>query len=278
MDFFFADDSTQAEPPRPGMGALTAIGGVHVPGPAVAGLERRIDEICRSAGFPDGQEFKWSPAQDLWMRRHLPEAPRQSFFRSVLEACAKFGARAIVVVEDTTCRTATDATSPLLDLTRMFIERVDGQLKRSHRHGVIIADRPSGGPSQDTKFLASCLETLQQGTAYVKPECVAINVLSTPSHLVRLLQVADLVTSCTTAHVAGRYRYARPLFVDWVHPLLHRGHGGRVGGYGLKLHPGYRYLNLYHWLLGDRQFGRNGAYVTLPDPERWYPSSADELR
>lgn len=278
MDFFFADDSTQAEPWRPGMGALTAIGGVHVPDHAVAGLERRIDEICRNAGFPDGAEFKWSPAKNQWMWRNLPEGPRRSFFRSVLEACERFGARAIVVVEDTTCRTATDATTPLLDLTRMFIERVDSQLKRRRRHGVIIADRPSGGASQDTKFLAGCLETLQRGTAYVKPDSVAINVLSTPSHLVRLLQVADLVTSCTTAHVAGRYRYSKPLFDDWIYPLLHRGEAGRVGGYGLKLHPDYRYLNLYHWLLGDPQFGRNGTFVALPDPERWYPSSADRLR
>ena len=94
----------------------------------------------------------------------------------------------------------------------------------------------------------------------------------------RLLQVADLVTSCTTAHVAGRDRYSEPLFDQWVFPLLHRGHAGRVGGYGLKLHPDFRYANLYHWLLGDQQFGRNGAFVTLPDRDRWYPSSADRLR
>ena len=237
MDFFFADDSKQPDPAREGMGPLVAIGGVHVPDHAVAPLEREIDDICRRTGFPPGEEFKWSPAKAQWMRDHLAESRRRSFFRSVLDGCRRHGARATVVIEDTRCKPATDAATPELDVARMFIERVDGQLEHAGQYGVIIADRPSGGSREDTSFLAACLETLQQGTAYRKPKCVAINVLSTPSHLVRLLQVADLVTGCTTAYVAGRLRYTRSLFEEGILPLLHRGPLGRLGGYGIKVHP-----------------------------------------
>lgn len=257
------------------MGSLVAIGGVHVPEHAVARLEREIDDICRRTGFPAGEEFKWSPAKAQWMRDHLAESRRRSFFRSVLDVCRRYGARAIVVIEDTKCKQATDAPTPELDVARMFIERVDGLLEDAGQYGVIIADRPSGGSREDTSFLASCLETLQQGTAYRKPKCVAINVLSTPSHLVRLLQVADIVTACTTAYVAGRLRYTKPLFEEAILPLLHRGTLGRLGGYGVKLHPDYLYLNLYHWLLGDRYGGRNGSFVQLPRPGLLYATRAD---
>jgi hypothetical protein len=50
------------------------------------------------------------------------------------------------------------------------------------------------------------------GTSYVSFEHIPVNVLSTFSHLVRLLQLADLVTSCTTAYVAGEDTYAPPVF------------------------------------------------------------------
>lgn len=47
------------------------------------------------------------------------------------------------------------------------------------------------------------LNRMTIGTDYVKRDRVLLNILTTPSHLVRGLQLADLVTGITTAAVAG---------------------------------------------------------------------------
>jgi hypothetical protein len=116
-----------------------------------------------------------------------------------------------------------------------------------------------------------CLETLQAGTNYVLPDRIAINVVSTPSKLVRLLQLADVVTSCTTAMVSGENNFA-PLIFPEVRKLMVSSLG-RVGGYGLKIHPDVRYRNLYHWLVGDTHFVRGWMGGPMPMPLSSYPYS-----
>src|ERR1700733_7134272 len=64
---------------------------------------------------------------------------------------------------------------------------------------------------------ASCSPLWEQ----VDPDRVLLTVLPTPSHLVRHLQLADLVTGIGTAMVCGAYEYAGPLFPR-VKPLLIR--------------------------------------------------------
>jgi hypothetical protein len=66
----------------------------------------------------------------------------------------------------------------------------------------------------------------------------------------RLLQVADLVVSITTTLVAGNFEHAEAVFPS-VRSLLRRSHSGRICGTGVKIHPGYSYINLYHWVLDD---------------------------
>jgi len=269
MDLFFADDARQRRPFRPGMGPLVAIGGLHVPGHEVKDLERRIGEVCEDAGFPPGEAFKWSPGKDLWMHDNLIEEAREEFFVNILTEAESSGVRAIVVVEDEARKTATDAPNAEVDVTRLFLERVDNQLRRNDSDGIVVIARPSGGRKDEDKFLAECLETLQQGTDYVKPERIAINVLSTSFKLVRLLQLADVVASCTLAAVAGETKYAPPVF-SVIRRLLHK-EAGRIGGVGLKLHPDYLYANLYHWLLGDNYFKNR----PLPSPDFPYFSDSE---
>jgi hypothetical protein len=90
--------------------------------------------------------------------------------------------------------------------------------------------------------------------------------VATDSKLSRLVQLADVVTACSTSYVAGEARYAPTIFKDGIRPLL-REDFGCTGGRGLKLHPDFRYRNLYHWLLGDEH------YVRYQNVEHQLPAS-----
>jgi hypothetical protein len=40
--------------------------------------------------------------------------------------------------------------------------------------------------------------------------------------------------------------------------------GGRIGGIGLKIHPDFKYANLYHWLVGNTHFHRGSTGFPMP--------------
>jgi hypothetical protein len=71
------------------------------------------------------------------------------------------------------------------------MERVNGLATSANSIAIIIADRPGGGIRDERKFLADCLDMLRNGTRYVAPARIAINPISTDSHLIRALQAAD---------------------------------------------------------------------------------------
>lgn len=272
LDVFFADDARQRDPYRPGMTSLVGTGFLHVPGDAVRDLEAELWELCDDTGFPDGDEgeFKWSPDADLWMYDNLVDQAREDFFTEALETARDHGASFTVVVDDVSGRTATDATNHQMDVTNMLIERAQWELDHEDRTGMVVVDRPSGGRADETDFLRDCLETLTEGTDYLGLERIAFNVVSTPSRLIRCLQLADIVTSCTVSRIAGENNWSPPVFEEIQEGLVER--GGQVPGTGLKIHPTLRYMNLYHWLLDTdvlMQRARRRDYH-LPDPQRPY--------
>ena len=274
MHVFFADDARQDNPSRPDLGPRVAIGGIGVAGEVLGALEKEIDHLCDEYGFPPGEEFKWSPGRELWMHSNLTGPCRKEFLTSVVTLTQDNGAVVIVVVEDTRYDTATDTSSPEEDVTRLFLERVHQQCDRGGEDGIAVVDRPSGSRADEDKFLAACLDTLQSGTRFVRPDRIALNVLSAPSKFVRLLQVADLVTGCTLAFVGGEGRFSPPVF-ECISPLLPLSLQ-RCGGIGLKIHPDYVYANLYHWLLGDQHFVRGGTGYALPMQDRPYSSDPNQ--
>lgn len=267
----FADDAKQANPSRPGMGPLVATGGLIVPAETCGQLEVALNRACADAGFPEGEEFKWSPGRETWMRSNLIEDRRREFFLGVLGIANDADARVVVVVEDTSHNPANAGQRAEFDTVIMFIERIENYLNTRRSTGLVITDRPGGNRAAEDKYLTRCLEVLLTGTPYVRVEHIPVNVLSTSSHLVRLLQLADLVTSCTTAFVAGEDTYAPAVFPA-ILAMAHRDYDS-VGGRGIKIHPDYRYRNLYHWLLGDADFVRYQTGVPLPEPN--YPYSDD---
>src|SRR5690242_19430656 len=80
----FADDSERRKPRRSGMDHLVAFGGFLLDADRAGDVERVVEGLTKSVGFPDGSEFKWSPGKDLWMRENLVEEERADFFRKVL--------------------------------------------------------------------------------------------------------------------------------------------------------------------------------------------------
>jgi hypothetical protein len=207
VDLVFVDDAQQDHPSRAGMGPLVAAGAIYVPSSGVNFLERGLDALCAETGFPPGERFKWSPNRGMWMWGNLVEDAREQFFLRALGLAAQAGAVAIVVIEDRERRTATNAATHEEDVVTLLIERINGVLQTHNSEGVVICDRPGGDRPEENAFLASCLETLQLGTTYVRPDRIPINVVSTDSRLIRLLQLADVVTSCTLALVCGESVY-----------------------------------------------------------------------
>jgi hypothetical protein len=274
MRFFFADDSKQSSPSRAGMGPLAAIGGVHVGHDHLYALQEDIDHLCKNAGFPDGEPFKWSPGKELWMYDRLKYGTRDDFFRQVLQAGQSRGAKAGVVIEDTTKAMANKNTDRHeTDVTLMFLERADIEFGRVGEKGIVVVDRPGGGLKDEEAFLGSCVLALEEGTDYWTKEHTAF-VVSGPSKFLRLLQLADVVTGCTLAYVSGEPNYA-PVTFEHVRPMLATWNG-RVGGNGVKIHPDFTYANLYHWLFGDSSINKQGAVVMLPSAQWRYSKSPDK--
>lgn len=248
------------------MRPLVGVGGVILDAEVVGPVQRAIDEQCREAGFPAGEEFKWSPGRELWMWKELRGQLREKFFISVLKILAAHEAVAIVIAVDQDANPATNADTPEEDATRLFLERASNRFVRSD--GVVIVDRPTGDRAAENRFLADCVMHLQDQGTYAIPERFALPVMAAQSRFVRLLQAADLVTSCSLAYISGEQRYSPPVF-DAVKSMFPTDYG-RKGGIGLKIHPDFRYLNLYHWLLGDSHFVRFQSGYPLPMKNQLY--------
>lgn len=272
MRLFFADDARQAAPSRAGMGPVVAAGAVGVPEGEVRVLELQLSKICSDFGFPEGQEFKWSPGRDLWMATSLIEDRRRDFYQEVLRAAQQHRVTATVVVQEVAAERTTGASSPEEDVTRLLLEGLQLQIPFDDQ-AIVIADRPGGGRPQEDEFLASCLAAVKAGTRFVRNfELIAL-FLTTNSKMLRLLQLADLVTSCTTATVAGESRWTPPIFTS-IRPLF-RSDNGRIGGTGLKILPADKFANLYHWLVGDNDYVHQSTSYRLPLPRYPYVTGAN---
>ena len=271
---YFCDDSGQGRPTRPGMRSLTAVGGIRVPNEALPSLEAGIERCCSAVGFPEGEEFKWSPGRELWMHDNLVDEARHRFFSDVLTELKEASTSCIVCASELACRPANGGLTPEQDVTCLFLERVNSSLARHGRLGIVVSDQPSGGQKEEKRFHRSCHALLRDGSSFVATfDCLALPVVfPVPSELVRLVQAADLIVGCTLARVSGERIYSPQLF-ERIAPMFERGGCGLVGGSGLKLHPDYKFANLYHWLVGDSDLVKPASGQQLPIVGRAYAES-----
>ncbi len=273
MQLWFVDDARQLTPTRQGMGPLCAAGAICVSEANLKSFENALDALCRSTGFPDRQEFKWSPGRELWMRDNLRDQARTEFFQNAVAIAKDHGICGALAIVDTNHSVIARASNHETAVVRLLLERIQNATSVTER-ALIIADTPSGGSRQNSDaFISDCLETMRTGTnALASLDRVAM-VLTCSSHLNRCLQFADLFTSCLTAYVSGENRWS-PLVARGLRGLL-RSELGRVGGCGVKIHPDYVYANLYHWLFGDDTLVRSSSGCPLPMLDRPYKTSAD---
>lgn len=254
------------------MGTIVSFGGVIISAEKLQPLEAKVNEIAERFGFPAGEEIKWSPPKKSWMRENLIGETRMSCVNELLTAVKENGVRVIVVSFDLG-RTTLQGEKAFQKIIDMVFERLAVHLAKLEKLGSIVSDRPGGGLKEDSAFIESFLERTTRGTSYAKPDRVPLNILTTPSHLVRHLQMADLVTGITTAMVAGQIKYAEAHF-PLVREMMLQNALGYVGGTGLKVFPN-ELTNLYHWVLGERHFVKAsfGGGYPLPHKSHAYYES-----
>lgn len=267
----FVDDSTHLNATRPGLGPVVALGGVLVPEDQLDPLSDALDALCVKYGFPLGEEFKWSPNRKKhWMWSGLQGSMRAAFFREVLFTAKIFHTSSLVVVVSLNpgYHPAIPGNTPEQDALAMLLERANSAALRASTTCQIIIDNPGGNHKNLASMKGQCAHVLSTGTAFSKFLNLSSDVQFAASHSARLLQLADVVVSCTTARVSGEAMYSPPVF-QAIRPLFRKGFGGQTGGVGIKIHP-CKYVNLYHWLLGDSITKIGVAWHILPTPNRPY--------
>jgi hypothetical protein len=194
------------------------------------------------------------------MKQHLIGSTREEFLLGVIRLLKRFETKLIVVLEDCNYRVADteNSSSHEDDVLRLLFERINSFLRSERDHTVVIYDRPSGGTTDENAFLDNTIDMLRTGTQFVNFDRLALNPVCAQSRFVRCLQAADVAIGCVAAHVAGEENYSPPIFKS-LRPIFYQGRD-RIGGYGLKIHPGIKHVNLYHWLLEDDEHGNS----TLP--------------
>ena len=267
VHFFFGDDSYR-KGTRGGMGMLVAFGGILLPDEALRPLQARLRDVRDRFGLPEAEELKWSPRRGSWIHERLTGENRRSCYRDVLRAAREHDGTVFVVGYDLGRRPGRPEDALLQCITWCF-ERISMCLEDRRDLGVIICDRPGGGKKEEDALLGTVVSTIQDGTDFIPPGQIPLNVLTTPSHLVIELQLADVIVGITNAMVAGDVGYAEPLFEE-IRPMFHRNALGYVGGTGLKLYPN-DLLNLHHWVGKEDVFTRVESQQQWPLPHPGWP-------
>jgi hypothetical protein len=270
MQLAFIDDSEEKQPRRAGLGHLVAVGGVVVPEMAVAPYSIGLAGICQELGVPERTELKWSPGDGSWLKTREGSAVRTELRERMLTLAVDLGITSVAVVWD---RGLVDwsVNEVQVEILRWVYERISMCLP-ADEVAVVIADEPGGDRRDQREWLAETLELTDHGTEYVTPDRVVLPIVTTPSHHVPHLQLADLVVGATTAAVAGN-RYALKL-VPLLRQLAHKNAYGYAGGAGIKLFPN-DLLNLHHWAFGEDSYWKVRTNSGWSLPWREWPYADD---
>lgn len=274
MEIFFADDTTQKSA-RDGMGKIIGLGGIFIAPQNIRPLNDKINQIVKDFKIPDEEEIKWSPDKKSWIYNNLHGDDRTKCYGKILESCKELDVKCLVIAWDTgrTTLQGDDAFEKCVDF---LFERISVQWGKRDKLGFVVADKPGGGKKQEEEFLVNFLERFKEGTKYSIPDHFALNVLTTHSHLVRQLQIADLVSGITISMVCGYKKYAKPLF-PYIKDMLITNHLGYVGGTGLKLFPD-ELMNLYYWVLDEDCISKVSTMSGYSLPRKNFPYEKDEMK
>lgn len=268
MYLVMVDDSEEKNPRRDDLGHLVGVAGVIFPETAIAAYRDGIRALRDELGIPAGVELKWSPDDGSWLKSPDGNAIRTELRKRMLALGVEVGAASLAVVWDRK-RTPSPVNEVRKKVLQYLYDKLSFTLQRNYPStsiAVLIADEPGGGPADQKAWLADTLRLTDNGTQWSRPDQIVLPIVTTPSHHVPHLQLADLVAGATVAAVAGN-KFAMELLPD-VNALAARHYmHGSIGGVGLTLWPP-GLDNLYFHVCGDSYRWRGNMGVPLPY-EKW---------
>jgi hypothetical protein len=273
MRLVFIDDSQQTDPPRQGLGPLVALGGVVVPDYQIAPYAAALSAIRSELGIPDSEEIKWKPPKGSYLAS-AGKAIITELRARMLQAAFEHDIRSIVVIiNHGMAYKASTAVQVGKELLKRLFERVTILLAKANDIGVMIADKPGGGPADEGRWLAETLKLTNDGTEYVEPGKIVLPIMTAPSHHVPHLQLADLVTASSTAAVAGRP--AGLELKDLLRQLAHRNHHDDAWGAGIVLYP-QELINLCYWAFGEENVSKVSVNTGFGLPDKRFAYFTDD--
>ena len=216
--------------------------------------------------MPEGTELKWSPGAGSWLKTAAGNAVRTELRERMLMLAVDLRVTSVVVVWDRGL-VNWPVNEIQVEILRWVYERISMCLP-ANEAAIVIADEPGGGREHEKQWLADTLQLTDRGTEYVTPDRVVLPIVTTPSHHVPHLQLADLVVDATTAAVAGN-RYALEL-APLLRQLAHKNASGYAGAAGIKLFPD-TLLNLYYWAFGEASYWKMSMNSGWSLPWREWP-------
>jgi hypothetical protein len=227
MNILFIDDTEQSN--------YVGIGGVIFHDDYLRDLFSSFKQKKAKHGIPPEEEIKWSPPSNSWIAKNLRGENRIPVYSDILGLVNSFRGKIIVAVicMDSSHQNPKEAK---WKCTEFVTERFQFYLQNHEDNkGLIIADSLASW-TEDRRFLQDYHRFKEEGTKYVKPWNIVMNLLTTESCLNPCLQLADLVVGITTKMCTPRRRYA-PEYWDVVRHNFHRNQNGKVMGCGLKIFP-----------------------------------------
>lgn len=230
MNILFIDDTEQFN--RQYIG----VGGVILHDDNLKNLFALFQQKKELRGIPSQEEIKWHPPENSWLVQNLKYEDRILAYSDILNLIGLFNGKIIVAV-----LRRDNLTQNIVDDKWKCIEFVTERFQfflqeHKDKNGIIIADYPSSG-LENKELLGRYYQFLANGTRYVKPNNIVMNLLTTQSHLNPALQLADLVVAIVTCMCIPRNQYALPYW-DIVKRNLHCNKNGEIMGCGLKVYPG----------------------------------------
>lgn len=262
MQLIMVDDSEEKQPVRSKIGHLVGVSAAVFPEDKLTHYSNGIRALRQELGIPPETELKWSPDDGSWLKSSEGNKIRTRLRKEMITLAVEAGVRTVTVIWD---RGRVNWT--LEDTRREVLKYLYDKLSLCLRSGassslgVVIADEPGGGRVAQQAWLADTLRLTDLGTAWTKPEQIVLPIVTTPSHHVPHLQLADLVAGATVAAIAGN-KYALQLIPD-LQKIAHRNSNGCIGGAGVTLWPP-ELGNLYHYIFGDKENWRGNVGIPLP--------------
>lgn len=269
MRLVYIDDSKQDEPRRRGLGPLVALGGVIVPEAEVVGYSKDLTELRSELGIPMKDELKWKPPKGSFLAQAGGDVVA-TLRRQMLErAIARNICSVVIIIDHGKAYKALSAAEVGREALKWLYERVTMHLDMYDERGIIVADKPGGGPADESRWLAETLGLTSDGTEYIQPGRIVMPIVTAPSHHVPLLQLADLVVAASTAAVAG-FKHGLALGAPLLQ-MAHKNAHDSAAGAGIVLWPAPQLTNLQYWAFGEGTYSKVAMNTGWPLPWRGWP-------